>query len=146
MLIAILLLIFCAGCRNKQLDNDEPNPSTQISGNPETFKALFESCILSGSVIDFSSSGCTISPTMYEDGLAYEAVSGNENQVKHVIVNYSESCTFQIVQVSLSTGLMTYEDTNTDNVKKQTRLFIAGKYDGQSILRAEQVYIYRMVE
>ena len=162
-LITVLLLLFCSGCGNKPLDNNtSPNPSAQISGgsteeskenkenlavnNPETFKELSEICKLNGSVIEFSDSGCTISPTIQEDGLAYEAAPGNESQVKQVIVTYDESCTFQIVQVSLSTGAMAYEDAAIDDVKKQTGLFVAGEYDSESILHAEQVYIYRMVE
>ncbi|MCQ1530539.1 hypothetical protein [Lutispora saccharofermentans] len=162
-LITILLLIFCSGCGNKPFDNNNsPNPSAQTSrgstdeskenkdnlavNNPETFDELSERCQLNGSVTEFSDSGCTISPTVYEGDLAYAAAPENESRVKQVIVTYDESCTFQIVQVSLSTGAMTYEDATIDDVKKQTGLFVAGEYDGESILHAEQVYIYRMVE
>lgn len=162
-LITVLLLIFCSGCGNKSLDNNtSPNPSAQINGgstdeskenkdnlavnNPETFDELSERCKLNGYVIEFSDTGCTISPTVCEGDLAYQAAPGNESQVKQVIVTYDESCTFQIVQVSLSTGAMTYEDADINDIKKQTGLFVAGEYDGENILYAEQVYIYRMVK
>ncbi len=162
-LITVLLLIFCSACGSKPLDNKtSPNPSVQITGgstdkskenkdnpavnNPETFDELSERCQLNGHVIEFSGTGCTISPTVHEGDLAYQAAPGNESQIKQVIVNYNEICTFQIVQVSLSTGTMTYEDATIDDVKKQTGLFVAGEYDGESILHAEQVYIYRMVK
>ncbi len=162
-LITVLLLTFCSGCGNKSLDNNtSPNPSAQISGgataeskknkdnlgvnNPETFDELSKRCKLNGYVIGFSDTGCTISPTISEGDLAYQAAPGNESQVKQVIVTYNESCTFQIVLVSISTGTMTYEDATINDVKKQTGLFIAGEYDGESIIHAEQVYIYRMVK
>lgn len=162
-LVTMLLLILCTGCGNKSLDNNNsPNSTVQISGdstgkskenkdnvtvsNPGTFDELSKRCQLNGHVIEFSDTGCTISPTVYEGDLAYEAAPGNDSQVKQVIITYDESCTFQIVQVSLSTGAMTYEDATINDVKKQTGLFVAGEYDGKSILHAEQVYIYRMVE
>ncbi len=162
-LVTMLLLILCTGCSNKPLDNNNsPNSTVQISvdstdeskenkdnltvNNPETFDELSEHCKMNGHVIEFSDAGCTISPTVYEGDLAYEAAPGNDSQVKQVIIAYDESCTFQIVQVSLSTGAMTYEDATINDVKKQTGLFVAGEYDGESILHAEQVYIYRMVE
>ncbi len=162
-LITVLLLIFCSGCGNKPLDNKtSPNPSAQINGgstdeskenkdnlavnNPETFEELSERCKLNGHVIEFSDTGCTISPTVQEGDLAYQAAPGNESQVKQVIVNYNEICTFQIVQVSISTGAMTYEDANINDIKKQTEIFVAGEYDGESIPYAKQVYICRMVK
>lgn len=162
-LVVIFIGVLCYGCGNKPLDNNDfSDLPTQISGgstdqskesedhlvvnNPETFEELSEICKLNGSVIEFSYSGCTISPTIHEDGLAYEAAPENENDVKQVIVIYEESCTFQIVQVSLSTETMTYENATIDDVKEHMGIFVAGEYDGDSILHAEQVYLYRITE
>ena len=173
MLPIMLLVVCCFGCgKNTPDGSNTPNSSASVSGsstdkskekndnlennnedkdelavnNPETFEELSGRCKLNGAVIEFSDSGCTISPTVHEDDVAYEAAPGSEDLMGQVTVSYDENCIFQIVEVSLSSGAMTYGDAAVGDVKKQTGLFAAGEYDSEGILHAEEVYLYRMVD
>lgn len=160
----MLLMATCVGCgeqprsenfsqvqQQTQQAQQEQNvnlPSDNVSNNseyenPETGDGLFEICKLSGTVVEFSEIGCKITPTHYEDNLAYEAAPGHENQNDLITVTYSKDCTYQIANVNIQTGKVTYEAASINDLKKQTRLIICGDYDSDNVLYATRIFIYR---
>ena len=118
-----------------------PSPDT----DPADGARLFAGCALTGTVTEFSDSGCRISPTVQDGDIAYEAAEGFEDEAKMVDVTYGPGCTFRIATANIATGELTYADAAPGDVKKQTRLVLYGEYDSENRLVADQVYLYRMI-
>lgn len=171
LLIAMILVMSCVGCVNHspsgdysqkppaEVNNELPNeqgqnenvPGNNIAGdtedvNPANGEELFEISDLSGTVTEFFDDGCKISPTIYEDDIAYEAAPGYEDQQEQVFITYGEECIFQIAYVNIQTGKTTYDTASVNDIKKQTRLIICGEYDSDNVLHADRVFIYRNME
>lgn len=121
-------------------------PEATRDGNPVDADQLFAECTLSGTVIEFSSDGCTISPTIQDGNVAYGAAPGYEDEFEQVRIIYGEACTFQISNVNIVSGSVEYDSASMKDVKKQTDLILYGAYDSEDNLVAERVYIYRSTE
>lgn len=160
-LAVMLLAATCVGC-GKQPQNDDvlfehqeqgtnlpsvvvpqTDPDVGAIENPATGDGLFEISKETGTVVEFSDSGCSITPTHYDGNVAYEAAPGHEDQTDLTTVSYSEDCIFQIAYVNMQTGKATYENATVDDVKKQTRIVVCGEYDDSNILNATHIFIYR---
>lgn len=162
-LAAMLLAATCVGCGNQPHNDDilldhqeqdtnlpsvkvpETNPSVENVENPATGDGLFEISKANGTVVEFSDTGCKITPTHYDGNVAYEAAPGYEDQDESISVLYSQDCVFQIAYVNIQTGEVTYENATLGDVKKQTRIVICGEYDDSNVIHATHVFIYRQM-
>ncbi|MCI8550398.1 MAG: hypothetical protein HFI68_07415 [Lachnospiraceae bacterium] len=113
---------------------------------PAEADLLWRGAGLSGSVMEFSDGGCSISPTKSEGDLAWSAAEGHESEGEIVQVLYSEDCVFRIANVDIITAKASYEPASREDVKKQTSVILYGDYDGDGKFRASRVYIYRGTE
>lgn len=172
LFLSILLIVSaCVGCRNQtqnkdlsqktqeQVNNENPNedgqnkntPDKNISSdteavNPTNGEDLFKISKLRGTVTDFCDNRCTITPTVEEGEVAYEAAPGYDAQQEHITISYADGCTFQIAYVNIQTGEVTYDTASLSDIKKQTNLVICGEYDSDNILHATHIFIYRNME
>lgn len=162
-LAAMLLAATCVGCGNQPHNDDilldhqeqgtnlpsvkvpETNPSVENVENPATGDGLFEISKANGTVVEFSDTGCKITPTHYDGNVAYEAAPGYEDQDESISVLYSQDCVFQIAYVNIQTGEVTYENATLGDVKKQTRIVICGEYDDSNVIHATHVFVYRQM-
>lgn len=162
-LAAMLLAATCVGCGNQPHNDDilldhqeqdtnlpsvkvpETNPSVENVENPATGDGLFEISKANGTVVEFSDTGCKITPTHYDGNVAYEAAPGYEDQDESISVLYSQECVFQIAYVNIQTGEVTYENATLGDVKKQTRIVICGEYDDSNVIHATHVFVYRQM-
>ena len=162
-LAAMLLAATCVGCGNQPHNDDilldhqeqdtnlpsvkvpETNPSVENVENPATGDGLFEISEANGTVVEFSDTGCNITPTHYDGNVAYEAAPGYEDQDESISVLYSQDCVFQIAYVNIQTGEVTYENATLGDVKKQTRIVICGEYDDSNVIHATHVFVYRQM-
>ena len=162
-LAAMLLAATCVGCGNQPHNDDilldhqeqdtnlpsvkvpETNPSVENVENPATGDGLFEISKANGTVVEFSDTGCKITPTHYDGNVAYEAAPGYEDQDESISVLYSQDCVFQIAYVNIQTGEVTYENATLGDVKKQTRIVICGEYDDSNAIHATHVFVYRQM-
>ena len=162
-LAAMLLAATCVGCGNQPHNDDilldhqeqdtnlpsvkvpETNPSVEYVENPATGDGLFEISKANGTVVEFSDTGCKITPTHYDGNVAYEAAPGYEDQDESISVLYSQDCVFQIAYVNIQTGEVTYENATLGDVKKQTRIVICGEYDDSNVIHATHVFVYRQM-
>ena len=162
-LAAMLLAATCVGCGNQPHNDDilldhqeqdtnlpsvkvpETNPSVENVENPATGDGLFEISKANGTVVEFSDTGCKITPTHYDGNVAYEAAPGYEDQDESISVLYSQDCVFQIAYVNIQTGEVTYENATLGDVKKQTRIVICGEYDDSNVIQATHVFVYRQM-
>ena len=151
----MILVLACAGCGQAAGDNESQpgtggDPTygndgfqTEDDENPSDSNKLFEISKLSGTVYEFTETGCTISPTKEGgEGEAIQDAPGYEDTFVSVV--YDSDCTFWIAHVDIQTATATYETAAVENVKKQTSLIICGEYDENDVLHASRVFIYRM--
>lgn len=168
-MVAVMLLAGClGGCQKQQMQDretvhaqasaggqtgerspegaDTSYADASQSGNPVDGDQLFAGCTQSGTVTEFSSTGCKITPTIQEGNVAYEAAPGYEEESELIHVIYDEACSFQISNVNILDGSVAYDSAAIEDVKKQTHLIIYGAYDGENNLIADHIYIYRSTE
>lgn len=159
VLLVIALVLSCSGCAARGSRKSIPTVSGALvqtetvptdhgvaapeRENPESAEKLLEIAAISGSVVEISNSGCKITPTRYEENVAYEAAPGYETEL--VMIEYCDGCTFQIANVNLQTGSITYEPAGVENVGRQMSLVVCGEYDEGGVLQGERVFIYRTV-
>lgn len=133
---------------DSQIDGQGNTPSykQKQDSNPVDGEQLLAGCTLTGTVTDFSTTGCKLSPSFQDGELAYEAAKGYEDESDFINVIYQERCSFQVANVNIITGSVAYDDATVETVKKQARVVIYGDYDSENNLIADHVYIYRAVE
>lgn len=153
-------MIFAAGicgCKEAAGENSPvtlssaPFSSEALKGKaeeetPADANLLWEGAGISGTVMEFSEDGCSISPTKSEGDLAWSAAEGHESEGEIVQVLYSEDCVFRIANVDIITAKASYEPASREDVKKQTSVILYGDYDGDGKFRASRAYIYRGTE
>lgn len=126
---------------NPAYRNNEAQPNADK--NPSNADELFEISNLSGTVYEFTETGCTISPTKEgSEGEAIQAAPGYEDTFVSVV--YDSDCAFWIAHVDIQTATATYESATAEDVKKQTSLIICGDYDENDVLHASRVFIHRI--
>lgn len=164
ILLTAVILAACTGCSKDPSDSITVNPpaATQSAtqdqptsdvtpvtehaasaSNPASGDDLFAISKVSGTVLDFTDTGCTLTPTVTDGDIAYQAAPGYEDQVDSTSISYSDGCTFQIAYINSQTGAVTYEDASVENVKKQSNLIVCGDYDSNGVLNADRIFIYR---
>lgn len=155
LLLAMLFALACSGCAEpapKEAKRTVPAVSAQTetiqstvreTQYPASAEELLEIGIISGTVVECSDMGCRISPTRYEEGVAYEAAPGYETEL--VAISYGEGCTFQIANVNVQTGSVAYEPAGVKDIAAQTSLVIQGEYDDSGTVQGKTVYIYRSI-
>lgn len=158
LIVIALLIIGCLGGCGKKLSqnqsdihssfdqSDAPHSESAQDGNPTDGDQLFAGCTLTGTVTEFSSTGCKITPTFQDGNVAYEAAPGYEDESELINIIYDEACSFQISNISVLSGNVAYDSASIEDVKKQTSLIIYGEYDAENNLIADHIYIYRGTE
>lgn len=121
---------------NEILDNNDK----EVTGNE-----LIKSANLTGSVIETTENGCTLSQTMLEgEELAYESAEGNDSENK-VDVMYEEDTVFQSAIFDTNSGnVLKLEDINRQDIKKQSRLLLYGNFQDTYTFQATKVIVYYM--
>lgn len=129
---------------NGTKDADSNNGSIPDSSDADSLISHSE---IQGHVLEFSDTGCVISPQKTEevDGgeVAREAAFGYENEKDNVHVHYSADCQFQFAKISISTGKIALSDADISNIKKQTGLIIYGEQSDDHNIEATKVFLVR---
>ena len=154
LFVTMIFVLACAGCGQAAGDNKSQSGTggapaygnngfqTENGENPSNADKLFEISNLSGTVYEFTETGCTISPTKKGgEGEAIQDAPGYEDTFVSVV--YDPGCTFLIAHVDIQTATATYETATVENVKKQTSLIICGEYDENDVLHASRIFLYR---
>ncbi len=106
---------------------------------------IFDLADLQGTVLEFTNSGCTISPQINEgDDLAYEAAVGVEDDAGNITVLYSADTQFQIVTANAEQQeIESINNTEKDELKKQSEVCLFGNYQEDNTFLATRVVIVR---
>lgn len=153
-IIIILCTLALTGCgsgssRENPVDSStEQGGTNQTSGGKNQAEELLNTAALNGSVIEFTDSGCTISPVTTEDGgqSAVIAAAGYEDEADSVNVQYQDDCVFQIAEVDVASGSADIREASAADIKKQTNLVLFGDYTDTNSLTASKVIIWRYGE
>ena len=110
---------------------------------------FYDGANLSGRVVDFSDTGCTITPeTMIinEDGSMEGGVAapGCESEETNIHITYAEDVVFQVVYFSMEAQAeISREDTDKSSIKKETDVDIFGACQDEKHWVADKVVITR---
>lgn len=155
-LVAVGLCI-CAltGCgASPDVKPDTSKPAVNSNTNEENIKCssesgtndLLDSAKMSGSVLEFTDSGCSVNQAKDIDGgagLKMEA-EGMENKDNAVTVTYNPDCEFVIATVSAQSGGVTNVTTGSiSDVKKQSNIYLYGEFSDTLHFNATKVVILR---
>lgn len=105
--------------------------------------SLYASAVMIGSVVDFSDSGCTVSPAVTEDDgkTGVIAAPGYESEDTNVKVTYQEDCVVQMATIYTSTGMAELEQASAADIKKQSSIIIYGNFEDTSHVSAAKIFI-----
>lgn len=125
------------------VNNSKDNGTLNVPDNTDGDN-LIRSSALQGSVVEFSDSGCTVSPVTNEDEhTAVVAAPGNENDETNVNISYKTDCIFQKANINITTGKASISDASVSDIKKQTSLLIYGDFEDTQNLTAIKIIIVR---
>lgn len=121
--------------QNKTITNDT---SEKVDAD-----SLYASAAMTGSVVDFSDGGCTVSAAVTEDDgkTGVVAAPGYENEDTNITVTYQKGCVVQIATIYTSTGIAELEQASIDNIKKQASIIIYGSFEDTHHVSATKIII-----
>ena len=124
-------------------EEKQNNSTTNDAGEKVDADSLYLSAAMTGSVVEFSDDGCTVSATVTEDdgktGVA--AAPGYESEDTNVVVTYQEGCVVQIATIYTSTGTAELEQASVADIKKQSSVIIYGSFEDTHHVTATKVII-----
>lgn len=128
--------------------NDE-NIGNDNSESRKEESVFYDGANLSGRVVDFSDTGCTITPRtliVNEDGSMEGGIAapGYESEETNIHITYADDVVFQIIYFSMGSQTeISREDTDKNSVKKETDVNIFGTSQGDKQWIADKVVITR---
>ena len=141
--------------RNEAEENQEDagkNSTESSSEMPEDDREegiFYDGANLKGRVVDFSDTGCTITPdTMIinEDGSMEGGIAapGYESEETNIYITYAEDVVFQVIYFSMGAQAeISREDADKSNIKKETDVNIFGTCQDEKHWTADKVVITR---
>ena len=146
------------GQGNQGGQEDNPPPDGSAAGVPQENQndatangtdgtvdanTLYTSAAMTGSVLDFSDAGCTVSVAVTgDDGkTSIAAAPGHESEDTNVTVTYQEDCVVQIATIYTSTGTAELEQASIADIKKQASVIVYGSYEDAHHVTATKIII-----
>ena len=129
--------------------NNTTEGSSELSDDSQEEGVFYDGANLSGRVVDFSDTGCTITPRtiiIYEDGAMGGGVAapGYESEETNIHITYAEDVIFQVIYFSISSQAETSrEDADKSSIKKETDVNIFGACQDEKHWIANKVVITR---
>lgn len=122
--------------------NNENNKTKDIEGNMEA-DSLYESADLTGRVVNFFDSGCTITPDIEgDDGkTVMGAAPGYESEETNISISYQENCEVWIATIQISSGVAKMERASVLDIKKQSSVIVYGSFEDECHIAAERIII-----
>ncbi len=142
-------------------NKSKENGNSENSGNENTSNdktkdirekmdanSLYKLADLTGGVVDFSDSGCTISPYITgDDGkTVMGAAPGYESEETNISVSYQEDCEVWIATIHISSGIAEMERVSVSDIKKQANIIVYGSFKNERRILAEKIIICHHVK
>ena len=129
--------------------NNNTESSSEMPDDSREEGVFYDGADLSGRVIDFSDTGCTITPRtviINEDGSMEGGIAapGYESEETNIHITYAEDIVFQVIYFSMgSQAEISREDADKSNIKKETDVNIFGTCQDEKHWTADKVVITR---
>jgi len=129
--------------------NNSTESSSEMSDDSKEEGVFYDGANLSGRVVDFSDTGCTITPRtliINEDGSMEGGIAapGYESEETNIHITYAEDVVFQVIYFSMGSQTeISREDTYKNSVKKETDVNIFGTCQDDKNWIADKVVITR---
>lgn len=129
--------------------NNEAEGRSGMSNESNEEGIFYDGADLSGRVVDFSDTGCTITPrTMIinDDGSMEGGIAapGYESEETNIHITYAENVVFQIINFGMGSQTeISREDTDKSSIKKETDVNIFGTCQDEKNWTADKVVITR---
>lgn len=138
--LCVLVLIGCAVGADEKTGNQENKDNGTNSVDTDS---LYTSAAMTGSVVDFSGDGCTVSPAVTEDDgkTDADASTGYESENTNVVVTYQEDCVVQIATIHTLTGVAELEKASIADIKKWASIIIYGSFQDTHHMLASKIMI-----
>ena len=122
---------------------NQNNATVGDTGDKVDADSLYGSAAITGSVVDFSDSSCTVSPAVTEDDgkTGVIAAPGYESEDTNVTVTYDEDCVVQIATIHTSTGVAELKQSSVSDIKKQSSVIIYGNFEDTYHISATKIII-----
>ena len=123
--------------------------SSKMTDDSREEGIFYDGANLSGRVVEFSDTGCTITPrTMIinEDGSMEGGIAalGYESEETNIYITYAEDVIFQVIYFSMGAQTeISREDTDKSSIKKETDVNIFGTCQDEKNWVADKVVITR---
>ncbi|HIT89640.1 MAG TPA: hypothetical protein IAC41_04380 [Candidatus Merdenecus merdavium] len=129
---------------NNETDYGHESGSQEVTDDLDETD-IFDSSDLQGTVLEFTDSGCTISPQAYEgDNLAYEAAEGVEDDAEKVLVLYTDDVKFHLaVANAAQQAVESVESAKKSDLKKQSEVYLFGSYQEDNTFLATKVVVVK---
>ena len=134
---------------HEETGNNAAESSSKMADESQEEGVFYDGANLSGRVVDFSDTGCTITPRtiiIYEDGAMGGGVAapGYESEETNIQITYAEDVVFQVIYFSMSSQAETSrEDADKSSIKKETDVNIFGICQDEKHWIANKVVITR---
>lgn len=132
------------GTNGADISQENQNDTT-ANGTDEKVDAdsLYTSAAITGSVVEFSGEGCTVSPAITEDDgrTGVIAAPGYESEDTNVVVIYQKGCVVQIATICMSTGIAELEQASVTDIKKQASVIIYGSFEDMHHVSATKIIL-----
>ena len=149
--LCICTLTGCGASPNEKPDT--PNPVVNSNTNEENANGssenkgndILDSANLMGDVLEFTDNGCLLNQAKETDGGASMQMEapGMENKDNAVSVTYNPDCEFVIATVNAQSGVRNVTTGSISDVKKQSNVYLYGKFADTSHFNATKVVIAR---
>lgn len=122
---------------------NQNNATVGDTGDKVDADSLYGAAAMTGSVVDFSDSSCTVSPAVTEDDgkTGVIAAPGYESEDTNVTVTYDEDCAVQIATIHTSTGVAELKQASVSDIKKQSSVIIYGNFEDTYHISATKIII-----
>ncbi len=130
-------------------NNTDAESSGEMPDDSREEGVFYDGADLSGRVVDFSDTGCTITPRtmiIYEDGSTGGGIAapGYESEETNIQITYAEDVVFQVIYFSMGAQAeISREDTDKNSIKKETDVNIFGICQDEKHWTADKVVITR---
>lgn len=133
----------------EDIGNNSTESSSVMSDDSREEGVFYDGANLSGRIVGFSDTGCTITPRtliINEDGSMEGGIAapGYESEETNIHITYAEDVVFQVIYFSMeSQAEISREDTDKNSVKKETDVNIFGTCQDDKHCIADKVVITR---
>ncbi len=134
--------------RNSEVGDNSASEDNQIktdkNSEAENIPSLDEA-IKSGIVVELSEQGFEILPmAVDEDKVAIPVGEEEQSGVDKINVNCSSEVKVRIAEYDTATGENNYLESDINDIKKDSSVYIYGEYVNETEIKADQIIIFRI--